>query len=1158
MVAGVALGVTVLPVSSDPADPALWQLLLGGVWLIHGAALQWLPALRAHASGWSGLAVALSVIWIVTVGLLHGMSVAPASTAVLLAFGSGAVVLNPRLHLGLSAATVTGAGTLMFTTSGPAMAPGPYVVLLLVAAAGGWYWHLQRRQRTEQLHLAAVAFDQSTDARLITDARVGRLLQANPAALEMFGSDNHRRICRHLRAQLDAAGLPLVLDSADWRRELPLTRLDGHRFWGELLVHPIATGGASALLIRIADISRRKRVERALVRQDRLLRTTEDIALVGGWEYSNERLTWTPGLKHIMDAPDDYEPGVDDIDGFFNDPDGRTFNELVEASLAETGSGSFDFVTQAITFSGRIVWLRIAGGTLEDAGGETLRMWGIAQDVTAAWQREAALRDSQQLLNQSQAIARIGSWSIDLATREVTWTRSMYSLFRMPEQPVTETEALAVYHPVDRRALEAAMLQVLHDGAAFQHLCRARATDGSDKWIQVDGGLLVRDGLAVGIHGTAMDVTERELRAAAMRRSEKLLEDTQSIAQVAGWERDLLTGQVTWTRSAWALWRLPESADLTELNGNYELFGPVGAERLQAATNAAIANRGTVDMTLAATDGVGEDRWFRVRASASYQDDTPVRISGTIMDVTGTIETQRTLERAKEAAESAVEARTRFLANMSHEIRTPMNGVIGMTSLLLDSELEDTQRVCLETIRTSGESLLTVINEILDFSKIDADQVELEHIDYQLEQTLFDAVDVVSTAACAKDVELIVQMDPELPATLQGDPTRMRQILVNLLGNAVKFTDAGQVVLRADLSRSRADDDDAPARLQVSVTDTGIGIEPDTLAHLFDPFAQGDSSATRRFGGTGLGLSITRQLIELMGGQISVKSSPGHGSQFSYWVPLADAPKRTAAAPSRRCVLAVEGNPTQRAVLEQVLAQAGVRPALHADPQALLDDLGRRDWDAIIVGIGSRSPFDGEQLAHSIRERAERPVPIIALCDIGHLGSLDAVVDARLVKPVRPSLLIEQLERVSSTRQPKTRAPASAAGPGDSRLRILLAEDNLVNQKVALSMLERLGARADVAANGVEAVRLLAQRPYELILMDIQMPEMDGLEATRRIRQMPITPQPFIAAMTANATSEDRNAALQSGMNHYLSKPVRLEKLAELLQVASAARASAA
>jgi PAS domain S-box-containing protein len=773
---------------------------------------------------------------------------------------------------------------------------------------------------------------------------------------------------------------------------------------------------------------------------------------------------------------------------------------------------------------------------------------------------------SAERLKLAEEAAHFGIWDLDLASQSVMLTEGAAAMhgFAGGAQRRNMADLEASIHPDDRQgAMSATERRDFQDGV-YQAEFRVIKADGTYRWCRVQGRAESDDGVLIRVIGAIIDITDEKEMLDKLREGARRMNLAEEVAGFGVWEADLLAGIVTMSEGLIRALGLPKTTTLRCSIAEFqELMHPAHYKAISDAMDEAITQRRSLHVECRMPMADGSERWHRVEGRIEYLGDRPVRITGMTMDITEHHEMLDSLQQSRLKAEMAAQAKSDFLANMSHEIRTPMNGVIGMTEVLLDTELTADQRDFAETVKTSGESLLSIINDILDFSKIEAGKMDLEAYSFDLRLVLEEVAEMMAARAEEKGLDLIVRYPIGCPQFFVGDGDRIKQVVTNLVGNAVKFTSAGHVLLAADCAVGK----DGGAEVKVSVADTGIGIAPDKINLLFKQFSQADSSTTRQYGGTGLGLAISKKLIELMDGSIYVESEEGVGSTFGFLLRLPRAAPSGGPAPvtisslSGLCVLIVDDNEVNRRVLHEQISSVGMRNGSYATGEEALAAIrlaqSAGDPYHIVIADYQMPGMDGATLASAVKADAVLSgVLFILLTSVGHWRELKvlegASVDACLVKPVRRTKLIETLTAAWLKKRPipaeLTSVPAAQSLVDTKHLnvsrrgvevRALVVEDNTINQQVALLMLKKLGIRADVAGNGREGVKMLGVRPYDIAFVDCQMPVMNGYEAVVEIRKLPGLNQHVpIIAMTADAMDGSRERCLAAGMDDFMTKPL--------------------
>lgn len=817
---------------------------------------------------------------------------------------------------------------------------------------------------------------------------------------------------------------------------------------------------------------------------------------------------------------------------------------------------------------------------LDDPQREILRALAVAAARALEGRRamrlqrtnEDALLKSKTLLDRAGALAQVGGWELDLVAGQVYWSDETCRIHGVePGYAPSLAEALVFYQPDARHVVEAALQCAIETGQSWALELPIVQRDGACIWVRSIGSVEYEAGKPVRLLGALQDITERRVARLALVAAKERITLATTSAGIGIWDLDLATGAMLWDEQTYRLWGLEPHNTTSRHTFWTQHIHPDDWARVSQTIEDCVAARkvcSSVFRVIWPDNSIHHlSAYGQLTLDAGGQ---AVRMIGTNIDVTQAAHYEQSLKDARDKAEVASQSKGQFLANMSHEIRTPMNAVLGLLSLLQNTELTARQRDYISKTEGAAQSLLGLLNDILDFSKVDAGKMTLEHLPFRIDQLLRNLSVVLSASAGHKDLEVLFDVDPTLPEALVGDAMRLQQVLINLGGNAVKFTTHGQVIV----ALRNAGVTQTHAALEFSVQDSGIGIAPDNVGHIFDGFSQAEASTTRRFGGSGLGLAICKRLVALMGGQINVTSTVGHGSTFAFTIvlPLAPllptdsaSPTRPSFAPQR--VLLVDDNPmagelmlrTVRAwgwpvdlAVSGAQALAQVRAQIDTPGQGFPYDVVYLDWQM--------PEMDGWETARQLREISAtctgQPPLMIMVTAHGRenlaqrLPQEQDMLDGFLVKPITSSMMFDAVMNASAGH---SNLRQTARGRSSQRrlngMRILVVEDNLINQQVAEELLTTEGALVSMAANGqlgVEAVAAAAPQ-FDAVLMDLQMPVLDGYGATRVIReQLGLTHLPIVA-MTANAMASDREACLAAGMTDHVGKPFDLAHLVSLL-----------
>ncbi len=922
----------------------------------------------------------------------------------------------------------------------------------------------EERLREQELQHLRMAVEQSANAIIITDGN-GNIEYVNPAFEKNTGYSADEVLGKNPRI-LKSGEQPRefyetlwqkIRSGETWQGTFLNRRKDGGLFWESATISPVldSENRIGRYIAVKENISAKVEAEQALAREHEklahILGAASQVSIIAT-DLRGIITVFNEGARNMLG----YEPaevlGRSTPELFHLEEELLLRGRQLSGELGRTVEGFDVFVARVVTSGsetrewtyvrkdGSRFLVSLAVSAVRDPDGKIVGFLGIARDVSEARRVEEALRESEALLERTGRVAGVGGWEMDVDTMIPRWTAQTYRIHETTHQaPPTLGEALSFYAPEARPVIQQAIQEAITHGAPWDVELPLVTAKGRHIWVRVIGEAEQQDGKTVRLTGTMQDITTRRLAEEALEKERQRLANVLEGTNVGIWEWNIQTGkQILNDRWSEMLGYHPAEWSAGGVDSWKEkLLHPEDLPRYEEQLRRHLSGETpfySVQYRMRHKDGHWVWIQSRGRLISRTKKGAPLMMYGTHTDITEDkkqeeilLETNRKLEEAGHRAEAATRAKSEFLANMSHEIRTPLNAIIGMSELLEQTPSGPDAKEYLDTIRSSGNALLALINDILDFSKIEAGLFPLESIPVDLESCLSQALQIVSVPAEKKNLRLRSLMDTGLPRLALGDPLRLRQILVNLMMNAVKFTARGEVLLSAGETRSK----DGAKWLRFSVRDTGIGIRKEQQEKLFQSFSQLDASTSRRYGGTGLGLAISQRLVEMMGGRIWVESTPGKGSEFQFEIPLRTVDEKEGSLPGK-------------------------------------------------------------------------PLPS---------GTPDATLG--------------------------TRCPLS----------ILVAEDNPVNQRLAGLMLKRLGYRADFANNGLDVLAAVKEKSFDLILMDIQMPGMDGLEAAKKICEyFKGRKRPHMVALTANALDGDREACLAAGMEEYLTKPIRNHQLALALE----------
>jgi len=1086
------------------------------------------------------------------------------------------------------------------------------LVILGVGGAGSLLlfalvWSLARTGRRAE-EIAQRSTQALSDQMALTEALVelnpnpifrkdleGRYLQFNRAWERMTGRSRNEWIGKssydtsspEAGARYAENDSTLLTDpDAVSRQETRVTAVDG-RVYDVIISKSVlrrADGTLAGFIGTLTDFTEVKRLTEELSAQREQLELVNRSAQAGVWDrdlvtgrtYASPRFYEMAGYPLSADLAPLMSGGL-----MVHPEDRQRFIAMRTAHFARQ-TPNFSCEYRLLRADGTHTWVNGRGLATFDADGKPVRFTGSIIDITTRKRAQAELERQREQLELVHQSSQAGVWDRHLPGGPTYLAPRFREMLGYGENDDLESNFGSGYllHPDDREHMIAVRnAHFTRQTPNFNCEYRLRRADGSYLWVNGRGlATFDADGRPVRFTGSIIDITARKTAQAELERQRQQLELVVESSRAGIWDTDLIKQETVVSPRYREILGIP-AEDGDGRTGRLAMrVHPQDEARVMSMRALVLSRGGIWDEEFRMRRGDGEYVWINARGKTVHDaSGRAVRFAGAIVDISVRKEAETALLAANAAALEAARAKSTFLATMSHEIRTPLNGVIGSAGLLVDTRLNSEQREYVETIRNSGNQLLSLINDILDFSKIESGQMELESEPFEVAPVIEDAFDLIAENARTKRLELLHDLTPAAPRWVSGDVTRVRQVLINLVSNAVKFTDKGEVCVTVT-TLPGAGGLSGPGEdilLEFAVRDTGIGIPADKIGRLFNAFSQVDASTTRKYGGTGLGLAICQRLVELMGGTIRAESVSGQGSSFIFTintraVAAPRAPRQGTANFGSKRALVIDDYPTNRRILKSQCASWGLLADEAAGgPEALAlistAQAEGRPYDVVISDM-LMPDMDGLDVAAAIatfRTGHKVRLPLIILSSASKSDAFegravpDDWINAYLMKPARQSQIYNALldalapERLFDLEGPEQTAPPMSAAGALAPLKLLLAEDNEVNRRIALRMLQRLGQTAEWVENGAQALAAVHAREFDCVLMDVQMPEMDGLTATRRINTELGARRPYIIAMTANAMAGDREACLAAGMDDYIAKPIQLKVLADTLAKAA-------